>query len=279
MDADSPTSRRYPEGVTCWIDSEQPDVDAALEFYGGLFGWTFTDAMPPDAPGRYVIAALDGRDVAGIAGPSGAPASWNTYVAVDDVDAATERLVGLGARLLSAPADAGEGGRTSTLRDPEGVEVRLWQARRRLGAQAVNEPGAWNFSDLHTRDLSAARGFYSKAFGWLVEDQGWAVSIRVAGYGDHLAATIDPDIHARQASAPEGFADVIGGVEVVGEDEPPHWHVTFAVGDRDESLASVERLGGSVDRSFDNEWVRAAVVRDPAGATFTVSQFAPAESG
>jgi predicted enzyme related to lactoylglutathione lyase len=110
-------------------------------------------------------------------------------------------------------------------------------------------------------------------------DQGWAVSIRVPGYGDHLAATIDPDIHARQASAPEGFADVIGGVEPVGEREPPHWHVTFSVADRDESVAALERLGGAVVSTFDNEWVRAAVVRDPAGSMFTLSQFAPAEWG
>jgi predicted enzyme related to lactoylglutathione lyase len=282
MDVERPTLRRYPEGVTSWIDTDQPDVDAALVFYGDLFGWTFTDVLPPDAPGRYVIAALEGRDVAGIAGPSGGPTSWNTYVAVVDVDATTERLAALGARVVVEPADAGDGGdggRTSTLEDPEGVEFRLWQARRRLGAQAANEPGAWNFSDLHTGDVAGAIAFYSEAFGWLIEDQGWAVSIRVPGYGDHLAATIDPDVHARQASAPEGFADVIGGVGPVGEGEPPHWHVTFTVADRDESAATVERLGGAVVSTFDNEWVRAAVVRDPAGSMFTLSQFAPAEWG
>jgi hypothetical protein len=32
---------------------------------------------------------------------------------------------------------------------------------------------------------------------------------RVPGYGDHLEATVDPDIRARQASAPEGFEDAM----------------------------------------------------------------------
>ena len=273
--------RTYPAGVTCWIDTDQPDVDAALEFYGGLFGWTFDEATPPDAPQRYVIAQLTGRDAAAIAGPrahsESGEAVWSTYVAVDDVDAATERLVSLGAAEVLAPVDAGPGGRTATLTDPEGVEFRLWQARRRLGAQVANEPGAWNFSDLHTADPAAASDFYVKAFGWSLDDLGYATAIRVPGYGDHLEATVDPDIRTRQASAPEGFEDVIGGFASIVDDEAPHWHVTFTVADRDESAASVERLGGTVVSSGQDDWTRNAQVRDPAGARFTISQFAPAE--
>ena len=55
------TDRTYPPGVPCWVDTEQPDVQAATAFYGGIFGWTYEDAMPPGAPGRYVIAKLDGE--------------------------------------------------------------------------------------------------------------------------------------------------------------------------------------------------------------------------
>ncbi len=41
----------YPPGVPCWIDT-QPDAEAAVQFYGGLFGWEFEDQMPPDVPGN-----------------------------------------------------------------------------------------------------------------------------------------------------------------------------------------------------------------------------------
>ena len=51
--------------------------------------------------------------------------------------------------------------------------------------------------------------------------------------------------------------------------------MTFAVADRDDTVAIVERLGGAVLTSEDTEWTRHAVVRDPQGAAFTVSQFAP----
>ena len=57
---------RYIAGVPCWIDTNQPDPDAAVAFYGDLFGWEYEDVNPPEAPGKYYIARLGGGDVAGI---------------------------------------------------------------------------------------------------------------------------------------------------------------------------------------------------------------------
>ena len=269
--------RTYPHGVTCWIDTEQPDLDAASHFYAGLFGWTLTNAMPPGAPGAYLIATLDGQDVAAIGPASGDAVAWNTYVAVDDADAVAAAVTAAGGQVTSAPGDAGPGGRAATCRDPYGAQFRLWQARKRLGAQLTNAPGSWNFSDLYTPDRDGAAAFYAPLFGWLVEDleQEAGTMIRVPGYGDHLAATVDPDIYERQAFAPPGFADVIGGLLVIGPGEPAEWRVTFTVTDRDGSAATAERLGATVLDSDDGLWTRTALLRDPQGAQFTVSQFTP----
>jgi hypothetical protein len=268
--------RTYPHGVTCWIDVEQPDVDAAQEFYGALLGWQFTVATPPDAPARYVIATLEGDDVAAIA-ESHAVGGWNTHVAVDDADACVERALSLGATVVSPPADAGPGGRGAALRDPQGCEIGLWQPRRRLGAQLVNTPGAWNFSNLRAADPQAAQRFYGELFGWRFVDQGWATVVSVPGYGDHLEATVDPGIRTRQASAPEGFADVIGAVLPAG-DEPPGWFVVLTVADRDATAARAEALGGTVLSTTSTDWTTEAVIRDPQGAVFTASQFTPPDS-
>ena len=265
--------RTYPHGVTCWVDTEQPDIEAAQEFYGGLFGWEFSVATPPDAPTRYVIATLEGSDVAALAEADTA-AGWNTYVAVDDADAAVERAASLGATVLAPATDAGPGGRGATLLDPAGSEIRLWQARRRTGAQLVNTPGAWNFSNLRAADPAAAQSFYGELFGWRFADQGWATAISVPGYGDHLEATVDPGIRTRQAAAPEGFADVIGSLVTAG-DEAPGWFVVFTVADRDATASRAESLGGTVVGSSENDWTRQAVIRDPQGAVLTVSQFTP----
>ena len=48
----------YIPGVPCWVDTSQPDPEAAVAFYSGVFGWECEDVMPPDAPGRYFMAVL-----------------------------------------------------------------------------------------------------------------------------------------------------------------------------------------------------------------------------
>jgi predicted enzyme related to lactoylglutathione lyase len=264
--------------VPCWVDVEQPDPGAARRFYGSLLGWSFSDALPAEAPGSYWIASLDGRDVAAIAPGSGG--AWSTYIAVDDADATAALVASHGGAIVSQPCDAGPGGRAATCADPSGASFRLWQARARPGAQLVNAPGTWNFSDLHTDDLERARSFYAAIFGWEADvldlgDGATAAMWRRPGYGDHLEATVDPDIRSRQSDvgAPPGFEDAIAWL--VPNAESPHWHVTFAVADRDEAVAAAERLGAAVVSAADSEWTRSAEIRDPQGAELTLSQFTP----
>ena len=103
----------YPPGVPCLIDTEQPDPDAAAEFYGQLFGWAFENKLPPGMDDKYLVASLRGFDVAAIASPTPGvtgPPTWNTYVSVADADATTAQAVALGAEVLIAPVDAGPPG-------------------------------------------------------------------------------------------------------------------------------------------------------------------------
>jgi predicted enzyme related to lactoylglutathione lyase len=267
-----PEPRTYPHGVTSWIDTEQPDPQAASRFYAELFGWTLAPATS-----SYLVATLDGRDAAAIAPGTDDTAVWNTYVAVDDADTTAAAVAAGGGTVLADPVDEGLGARTAICADPAGAGFRLWQALDRPGAQATNSPGAWNFSDLHTPDRVMAMAFYTPIFRWRVVDlaQGAGTMIQVPGYGDHLASTVDPGIYERQASVPPGFADVIGGLAISGPGEPARWHVTFTVADRDDSAATAERLGATVLFRSDDAWTKNALVRDPQGAEFTISQFAP----
>ena len=54
----------FPPGVPCRIDIQQPDRQAALRFYGGLFGWSFEDHMPTGSH-SYDIATPRGRPLRG----------------------------------------------------------------------------------------------------------------------------------------------------------------------------------------------------------------------
>jgi predicted enzyme related to lactoylglutathione lyase len=33
---------KYAPGTQCWVDLASPDVDASVDFYGKLMGWTTT---------------------------------------------------------------------------------------------------------------------------------------------------------------------------------------------------------------------------------------------
>jgi len=268
--------RTYPHGVPCWVDTEQPDVDAALAFYGELFGWEFEDRLPPGAGGRYVVASLGGAPVAAVASRDGAAVGapeWVTYIAVDDVDAAARGVEDLEGVVLDGPTTVGSAGRMAVVRDRQGATSRFWEPDERLGAQRVNEPGTWNFSILRTPDPERALHFYGPLLGWEVDPDLGAGMVRVVGYGDHLARTVDPGIHARQASLPPAFADVAAGLDRA--DGPARFVVTFAVADRDASAAVAERAGATVLSTGQNDWAREAVLRDPQGAELTISQFAP----
>jgi hypothetical protein len=274
----------YPEGVTCWVDTDLPDPEAATEFYGGLFGWKFEDRMPADQEGHYFVAQLSGLDVAAVGSrPDGAtwPPAWNTYVAVGSADEAAAAVKDAGGAVLMEPFDVLEAGRMAVVADPQGAAFNVWEARQHRGAQLVNEPGSWNFSGLSTTDPEGAIGFYRSVFGWEADwgEDEWSF-FRAPGYGDFLERD-DPDLRKRlaEADAPPHFEDVTATLHsMAGQPEgtPPHWGVTFSVEDADAAAARAVELGGKVlVEPFDARPVRMAVLSDPQGAVFTVSKFDP----
>ncbi len=273
----------YIPGVPCWIDTAHPDQDAAVDFYGGLFGWEFEDVMPPGSGGHYFMARIRGGDVAGIGPlPEGAPpmAAWNTYVQVESADEAAGKVKAAGGAILAEPFDVMAAGRMAVLSDPEGAVFCVWQPKRHKGARVINEHGALNFNGLATGDLQAASGFYGSVFGWRVlgvgdSFQAWALS----AYGDHVER-LQPGTRQNAADmGVPGFEDVVASIEPLQPGAAPHWSVTFTVDDADEIAAKAVELGGTVLAAPSNApWVRMTVLSDPQGATFTASQFVPPDA-
>lgn len=272
----------YPPGVPCWIDLAPPDPRAAAAFYGELLGWELEDVAPRDATGCYLVARLHGATVAAIGSPAeGDPASpaWSTYVRVEDADAAAEQVRAAGGRVTVAPGEDFDAGRMAVCADPSGAAFRLWQPRARAGAQLVNAPGAWNWSDLTTPDPERAAAFYGAVFGWEADDAGYgdAMMWRLPGYGDFLAR-LDPSLRERhgEEGVPSGFSDAIGWLAPAAEGaSAAQWNVTFAVADADAVAEGARRLGGRiVTEPFDaGPMARLTVIADPQGAVFTASQF------
>jgi uncharacterized protein len=276
----------YIPGVPCWVDTTHPDPEAVVPFYRGLFGWELEDSMPEGAEGSYFTGRIRGGDVAALGSmPEGAPpvARWNTYVWVDSADNAAAKARDAGGAVVAEPFDVMDVGRMAVLADPEGAVFSVWEPKRHKGAQVVNEHGALNFNGLATRDPKRAAAFYGSVFGWhvlpLPSGDMWALP----GYGDHLEER-SPGLRQQmtEMGAPDGFIDVVAALTPIAGDDtttPAHWSVTFGVDEVAAAAAKVKELGGEVVAGpVDVPWSRMAVINDPQGATFIVSQFVPENS-
>ncbi len=274
----------YIAGVPCWVDTSQPDPEAAVDFYRDLFGWEFEDVMPPESEGKYFIARVRGGDVAAVGSiPDAAPpmATWNTYVWVDSADDTAAKVRAAGGTVLMEPFDVMDAGRMAVFMDHEGAAFFVWQAKDLRGAQVVNEPGTLNFNGLATRDVEGAKSFYGAVFGWTTLPVGGGAEMwTLPGYGDYLERD-NPDLRklVAEAGGPPGFEDVVASINPIPDDQPDtpaHWSVTFAVDDADGTAAQATELGGKVViPPFDAPWVRMTILNDPQGATFIASKFVP----
>jgi uncharacterized protein len=274
----------YIPGVPCWVDTSQPDPEAAVDFYSGLFGWEFEEVMPPESEGKYFIGRIRDGDVAAVGSISeGAPpmAVWNTYVWVESADETASKVLDAGGKTLMGPFDVMDAGRMAVFADPEGAVFSAWQAKEHKGAKVVNEHGSLNFNGLNTRDVEGAKSFYGPVFGWqTLALPGGAEMWTLPGYGDHLEQRT-PGLRKQVAEVggPAGFEDVVASINPIPADQPDvlaHWNVTFAVDDADAASKKATELGGKVIvPPFDAPWVRMAVIADPQDATFIASKFVP----
>lgn len=160
----------YDAGTFSWAELASTDAEAAKDFYGKLFGWSYED-VPVGDDAVYTLASADGAVAAALMQADGPP-RWNSYISVDDVDAATKKAEEAGATIHAQPFDVMEAGRMSVIQDPTGGVVSLWQAGDRAGADVVNVHGALTWNDLMTYDVGEASEFYCEVFGWEVAEVG-----------------------------------------------------------------------------------------------------------
>ena len=245
----------YQPGVPCWVDTLEPDPEAAMRFYGELLGWEFDGP----GPGDYYEARLGAASVAGVgAQPPGVASTWNTYVSVASVAAVAREAAGAGGQIVVEPFDVLPAGRVAVIADPAGAAIGLWEAAARQGAERVNEPGAWAMSVLHTPDPDRTATFYHDVFGWETE-----------AFAPGMALFRLPGAVCGEPAQPVP-RDVVAAVAT--SDGPPQWKVDFWVHDADALAATITDLGGRViAEPYDAGPMRQAVLADPAGASFSVT--------
>ncbi|HWL85267.1 MAG TPA: VOC family protein [Polyangiaceae bacterium] len=104
-----------------WFHNSSEKPSESVAFYEKLLGWK-SAAGPPGMS----MLTREGAPFAAVMPKKGKVSGWVPYVQVDDVAAATNRAVKLGAELLEDPT-RGPAGIYSIVRDPGGATVALWQ--------------------------------------------------------------------------------------------------------------------------------------------------------
>jgi predicted enzyme related to lactoylglutathione lyase len=262
----------YQPGIPCWISSRHPDAEGAARFYAQLFGWKVDKIRPPGMSSSLFICKLRGRDVAAIGLPhradASAAAAWDTCIWVDSAQETAQKADQAGGRALTGSLASFDGGRMAVLADPAGAVFSVWQPGTHRGALVVNEPGAWSWSALNTRDLEGSKAFYAAIFGWQTDTfgtgDGQVTLWRVPGY---------------MGGEPEQpvARDVVAGMVPVPAQVAPHWSVDFWVDSVDATADTALNLEGSViSAPASTPAGRTAVLADPQGAQFSVSKVAGA---
>ncbi|MCT9869753.1 VOC family protein [Paenarthrobacter aurescens] len=245
----------WPAATPMWVDLGVDNLEAGKAFYADLFGWEFVSGG--EDSGDYLLAHLGGRAVAGV-GPKqdpGIPTVWTTFLASDDVDVTSKKVVSSGGQLMAPPFDVMDSGRMALALDAVGAVFGIWQAGTHIGAERVNEHGALCWNELHTRDYAAARSFYSEVFD---------VSYQDVTEEGMVYSTIRRPLDGRE----------VGGVHhdtELPEDTPNHWMTWFASNYVEGTATRAVELGATLlGPVTESPFGRMAVVRAPQGEVFGI---------
>lgn len=117
------TSKETANPVS-WFEVHTPDAQRAKDFYGPLFGWTFTD----DESGYVLIGQGDGAAIGGGIASTGPehPAMTVFNVQVPDVAAACARVDELGGKVVMPPQTMPTGLSYAYVADLDGSTFGVW---------------------------------------------------------------------------------------------------------------------------------------------------------
>ena len=118
----------------------------------------------------------------------------------------------------------------------------------------MKQHGAFSWSELMTTDVSAAKTFYGKLFGWGLED------MPMPGMTYTMATAGDKQVAGIMGMTPEAG------------DMPPMWGTYVTVDDVEASAKQVEALGGKIvlaPRDIPDVG-RFCVICDPQGAALSL---------
>ena len=246
-------------GRFVWYELMTTDMEAAKAFYSKVVGWGSADASTPAMP--YSLFIRGRSSVGGVmslpedAGKIGAVPRWVGYVAVDDVDAAAERVKELGGAIYSPPADIPDVSRYAVVADPQKATLVLvrWLRPRPAPPSELTTPGHIGWHQLLAAEPEKALTFYRELFGW-----------ENAGAETDAAGTY-------QLFSAGG--QILGGMCTKPPTMPvAFWLYFFNVGDIDAAMKRVKAVSGEIIygpvQVPGGSWI--IECKDPQGAEFAL---------
>ncbi len=235
------------------------DAENAKAFYASVVGWSARDASMPGL--AYSLFAIGESPVTGLvnvpedARRMGATPHWIGYVAVDDVDAAVDRIKKLGGAVYVPPMDVPNISRFSVVADPQMATLALVKGTKSGRAQsaALGAPGCVGWHELFAADGEKAFAFYGELFGWQKAES-------------HLDA-----MGTYQAFSAGGMT--IGGMFTKPATVPlPFWLYYFNIDDIQAAAKRVEAGGGQILYGPTTVPGGASIIHcaDPQGAIFAL---------
>jgi uncharacterized protein len=217
-----------------WHELMTTDTVAAKAFYARVFGWNMQDFPGGNA---YTVVSAGATGIGGImpippqACERGAPACWQGYIAVPDVDVWAERVQARGGAVIQPPQDIPGVGRFAVAADLHGAFFILFKPEGAGAAPdpAVRLPGAVGWNELHAGNGLDAFDWYAGLFGW---SQARDVDMGPMGVYRLFCA---------------GGQEPVGGMMTKMPDAPgPFWAYYFNVEALDAAVDRVKSGGGKV---------------------------------
>jgi predicted enzyme related to lactoylglutathione lyase len=160
-------------GRFVWFELMTTDVDAAIDFYGKVIGWTIEAYGPPGPDAYKMWKNADGHTLGGVmklpqqAKDMGAPTHWVGNLCVANCDAAAAKTTAEGGMIFHGPFDVPNIGRVAVGADPTGATLCLFQpAGDAPGHDGQPKPGEVCWSELMTSDVDKALNYYHDLVGW-----------------------------------------------------------------------------------------------------------------
>jgi predicted enzyme related to lactoylglutathione lyase len=246
-------------GKFIWHDLITDDVAAAKSFYGELFGWTFEDTKRPGGGDYTLIVSGKGLYVGGMVqlddpGDGEDYSRWLGYLAVPNVDRASETITAAGGELVVSPRELGMVARVAAVKDPQGAVLGLIKSKVGYPQDNFNEGlGTVSFNELLATDDRQAANFYRDLIGGNVVDE---------KRGDKTYLMLRT-----------GERNRAGIMQMPADGLEPLWLTHFSVEDAATAAARASSLGGKVllAPQDDIRGGKVTLLTDPMGAILALN--------